>query len=126
VVDLAGLLSATEEDSLTASLAAHENESGNQIVVVTTPDLQGFDIVDYANRLGRHWEIGTSENDNGVLLVVAHNDRKVRIEVGYGLEGALTDSLSSVIIQREILPSFRNNKYAAGIEKGVTAILQAV
>jgi len=126
VVDLAGLLSATEEDSLTATLAAHENESGNQIVVVTTPDLQGFDIVDYANRLGRHWEIGTSENDNGVLLVVAHNDRKVRIEVGYGLEGALTDSLSSVIIQREILPSFRNNDYPAGIEKGVTAILQAV
>jgi len=126
VVDLANLLDAEKEASITATLAAHEDETGNQIVIVTTPDLKGYGITDYANRLGRHWEIGTSENDNGVLLVVAQTEKKVRIEVGYGLEGALTDSLSSVIIQREILPSFRKNDYPSGIQNGVNAILQAV
>ncbi len=126
VVDLANLLDAEKEASITATLAAHEDETGNQIVVVTTPDLKGYGITDYANRLGRHWEIGTSENDNGVLLVVAQAEKKVRIEVGYGLEGALTDSLSSVIIQREILPSFRKNDYPGGIQNGVDAILQAI
>jgi len=126
VVDLAGLLSPDKEVSITATLAAHEDETGNQIVVVTTKNLMGYGITDYANRLGRHWEIGTSENDNGILLVVAQNEKKVRIEVGYGLEGALTDSLSSVIIQREILPSFRKNDYPGGIQNGVDAILQAI
>jgi len=126
VVDVADLLSPEKEASITATLAAHEDETGNQIVVVTTKDLKGYGITDYANRLGRHWEIGTSENDNGVLLIVAQNERKVRIEVGYGLEGALTDSLSSVIIQREILPSFRKNDYPGGIQNGVNAILQAI
>lgn len=126
VVDLAGLLDEAAETALTAQLAAHEEETSNQIVVVTVPSLNGYDITDYANRLGRLWQIGTSEEDNGVLLVVAPNDRKVRIEVGYGLEGALTDSLSSIIIQREILPAFKDNDYATGIKKGTDAILKAV
>lgn len=126
VVDQAGLLDEQVEATLTATLAAHEAETSNQIVVVTLPSLNGYDITDYANRLGRHWEIGTSEEDNGILLVVAPNDRKVRIEVGYGLEGALTDSLSSIIIQREILPEFKNNDFPKGIMQGVAAITQAI
>lgn len=126
VVDQAQLLDAAQEASLSAQLAAHEAQSSNQIVVVTVPELDGYAIADYANRLGRAWQIGTGENDNGVLLVVAPNERKVRIEVGYGLEGALTDSLSSIIIQREILPRFRTNDYPGGISSGVGAIIKAV
>lgn len=126
VVDLAALLDEQQEQALIQTLAAHEAQTSNQIVVATLPDLEGYDIADYANRLGRHWEIGTLDNDNGVLMLVAPNQRKVRIEVGYGLEGALTDSLSSIIIQREILPSFRKNDYATGITNGVNAIIQAV
>lgn len=126
VVDQAQLLDPTQEASLSAQLEAHEAQTSNQIVVVTIPDLNGYAIADYANRLGRAWQIGTAENNNGALLVVAPADRKVRIEVGYGLEGALTDSLSSIIIQREILPAFRDNNYPLGIERGVSAIIQAV
>jgi uncharacterized protein len=126
VVDEAGLLDETREAALSAQLATHEEQTSNQLVVVTVPSLNGYDIADYANRLGRQWQIGTAEDDNGVLLVVAPNERKVRIEVGYGLEGALTDSLSSIIIQREILPPFRNNDYPLGIQQGVDAIIQAI
>lgn len=126
VVDQAQLLDTAQVASLSAKLEAHEAQTGNQIVVVTIPELEGYAIADYANRLGRSWEIGTAENDNGVLLVVAPNERKVRIEVGYGLEGALTDALSSVIIQREILPAFRSDNYPQGISNGVDAIIKAV
>ncbi len=126
VVDLADLLDSSQESALSAQLEEHENKTSNQLVVVTLPSLNGDEITDYANRLGRFWEIGTAEEDNGVLLVVASNDRKVRIEVGYGLEGALTDSLSSIIIQREILPAFRSDNYALGIRQGVNAIIQAI
>ncbi len=126
VVDLAGLLNESEEADLNSQLEEHEQQTSNQIVLVTLASLDGYDIADYANQLGRAWEIGTSEEDNGVLLVIAPNDRQVRIEVGYGLEGALTDSLSSIIIQREILPAFRENNYRDGIRQGVNAIVQAV
>lgn len=126
VVDLAGLLDDAEEGALVAQLESHEQETGNQLVVATVSSLDGRDIADYANRLGRFWQIGAAEVDNGVLLVVAPNERKVRIEVGYGLEGALTDSLSSIIIQREILPPFRSNNYPEGIRQGVNAILLAI
>lgn len=126
VVDQAQLLDQSQLASLSATLAEHEAQTSNQIVVVTIADLEGYAIADYANRLGRDWQIGTAENNNGVLLVVAPNERKVRIEVGYGLEGALTDALSSIIIQREILPAFRNNNYPGGISSGVDAIIQAI
>ena len=125
VVDQAQLLDSSQTAALSATLAEHEAQTSNQIVVATIPDLDGYAIADYANRLGRQWQIGTAENNNGVLLVVAPNERKVRIEVGYGLEGALTDALSSIIIQREILPAFRNDNYAVGIDNGVNAIIQA-
>ncbi|MEE9322835.1 MAG: TPM domain-containing protein [Granulosicoccus sp.] len=126
VVDQAQLLSPAQNAALTTKLAAYETESSDQVVVVTVATLDGFDIADYANRLGRQWGIGTAENDNGILLLVAPKERKVRIEVGYGLEGALTDALSSTIIQRELLPAFRKNDYPAGIDAGVNAILAAI
>lgn len=126
IVDQAQLLDQSQNASLSAKLATHEAQTSNQIVVATISDLDGYAIADYANRLGRQWQIGTAENDNGVLLVVAPNERKVRIEVGYGLEGALTDALSSIIIQREILPAFRSNDYPGGINNGVNAIIQAI
>lgn len=126
VVDQAGLLTDTEESALTQKLAALETSTSNQLVIATIPDLNGADIADYANRLGRHWEIGQADKNNGVLMIVAPNARKVRIEVGYGLEGELTDSLSSVIIQQEIIPHFKKLDYPRGINNGAAAIIAAL
>jgi len=126
VVDQAELLDAAAEAELTANLQAHEDDTSNQIVVVTVASLEGYDEADYALRLGREWGIGTEEKNNGVILLVAPNERKVRIEVGYGLEGALPDGLAGQIIRRNILPSFREDAYPEGIQSGVTSILQAV
>ena len=126
VVDEAGVLAPAQTQSLTQALAAAEQNTSNQLVVVTLPDLQGYDIADYGYQLGREWGIGSKENDNGVLLIVAPNDRKVRIEVGYGLEGVLTDALSSVIVQQEILPAFRQGQFYGGIQAGVTSIQAAI
>jgi len=126
VVDQAQILDAQTEASLSATLATHETSTSNQVVVVTIADLQGFAIADYANRLGRHWGIGTADKNNGVILLVAPEDRKLRIEVGYGLEGALPDATASLIIQREIYPSFKQSNYAEGITSGIHSILQAI
>lgn len=126
VVDSADMLSAAAEQALTQQLAEHEQATTNQIVVVTLPDLQGYTVEDFGYQLGRHWGIGRKENDNGALLLVAAAERKVRIEVGYGLEGALTDALSSNIIHSVILPQFRRGDFEGGIAQGVAAILGAV
>jgi len=126
VVDQAGMLGAAAERTLTAQLAAHENATGNQVVVVTLKDLGGYSIEEYGYRLGRHWGIGQKGQDNGVLLLVAKSERKVRIEVGYGLEGKLTDAISSNIIHTVIRPAFRAGRFAQGIQGGVTAIIQAL
>lgn len=126
VVDNANLMTAAQRQSLSQALASAEQNTSNQVVVVTLADLQGYEIADYGYQLGRHWGIGSKESDNGVLLIVAPNDRKVRIEVGYGLEGVLTDALSSVIIQQEILPAFRQGQFYGGIQAGVTAIQAAI
>lgn len=123
VVDQADLLSPAEEAELTQKLAALEDQSQRQLVVATIPDLQGYDIADYGYQLGREWGIGDAERDDGALLLVAPDERKVRIEVGYGLEGIMTDALSSVIIQNAILPEFRNDNYPAGINAGADAII---
>lgn len=122
VVDAAGLLSAAEEATLAARLAALEQQSQRQLVVATIPDLQGYAIEDYGYQLGRHWGIGHKERNDGVLLIVAPNERKVRIEVGYGLEPVLTDALSALIISRDILPQFRAGNYAGGILAGAESI----
>lgn len=122
VVDGANLISPAQEQALTTKLEALQTDTTDQLVVVTVPDLQGYEIEEYGYQLGRAWGIGQDKTNNGVLLIVAPNERKVRIEVGYGLEGILTDALSAVIIQNEVLPPFRDGDYARGIEQGVTAI----
>lgn len=126
VVDDADMLDAAQRQQLDAQLQAHENATGNQVVVVTLPDLDGYDIESYGYQLGRHWGIGQKGEDNGVLLIVAKEERKVRIEVGYGLEGTLTDAISANIIHTVILPQFRRGDFAGGIEQGVTAIIEAL
>lgn len=126
VVDLAALLDAETEAALISELEAHEQATSNQIVVATVPTLQGYAISDYANQLARHWAIGQAEVDNGVLLLVAPEERKVRIEVGYGLEGSLTDATSADIIRRQILPHFREDDYSKGITQGIKSILSAI
>ncbi len=126
VVDDADLLDPGQESTLTAKLKALEDETSDQLVVVTLPSLQGETIEDYGYQLGRHWGIGTKKLDNGVLLVVAPNERKVRIEVGYGLEGKLTDILSHLIVENSILPRFRNGDFPGGIESGVDDITLAL
>jgi uncharacterized protein len=123
VVDNANLLSAAAERQLTQQLQAQESATSNQVVVVTLKSLQGYDIADYGYQLGRHWGIGQAEKNNGVLLIVAPNERKVRIEVGYGLEGTLTDALSKQIIESQIIPHFKRKDYTGGIQAGTTAIL---
>jgi len=126
VVDQANLLDAQAEAALTEQLKEHEEATSNQIVVVTVNSLQGRDEADYALKLGREWGIGTEEKNNGVLLLVAPNERKVRIEVGYGLEGALPDGLAGQIIRRNMLPSFKEGEFQRGIQSGTSSILQAV
>lgn len=126
VVDEAGLLSPQTEAELESQLAAHERATTNQVVVITLKSLQGYDIADYGYQLGRHWAIGQKGKNNGVLLIFAPNDRKIRIEVGYGLEGALTDALSRDIIERIIRPAFRQGDVEQGIRAGTAAVLAAI
>jgi uncharacterized protein len=126
VVDQAELLDAQTEARLTQLLAAHEQVSTEQVVVVTLPNLQGLAIEDFGYQLGRHWAIGQKGEDNGALLLIARDERKLRIEVGYGLEGRLTDAQSSVIINQVITPAFKAGDYAKGISDGVAAILQVL
>ncbi|GGD77867.1 TPM domain-containing protein [Croceicoccus mobilis] len=123
VVDDAGLLSPTQEQALTQKLAALETQSNRQLVVATVPSLQGYNIEDYGYQLGRTWGIGQSEENNGVLLIVAPNERKVRIEVGYGLEPIITDGLSFLIINQQILPRFKQGDMAGGIIAGTQSLI---
>lgn len=123
VVDNAGLLSSTARETIIAELADHEAATTNQVVVVTLTGLQGYTIEEYGYQLGRHWGIGQAQKNNGVLLIVAPNERKVRFEVGYGLEGILTDALAHEIIQDRILPHFRQQQFESGITEGVKGVL---
>jgi uncharacterized protein len=122
VVDGANMLSPTVEANLTGRLAALESETGRQLVVVTVPDLQGYEIEDYGYQLGRQWGIGEAKADDGVLFIVAPNERKVRIEVGYGLEPILTDALSSVILQTAVIPKFKAGDMEGGVVAGADAV----
>src|SRR5581483_11099168 len=126
VVDEANILDAAQRAALIQKLAELEAKSTDQLVVVTLKSLQGTSIEDYGYQLGRHWQIGQKDKNNGVLLIVAPNERKVRIEVGYGLEGTLTDLVSNFIIQNSILPRFRANDYPGGIARGVDDIIQVL
>lgn len=113
-----------EEARLTQKLEALEKQSQRQLVVATVPSLQGYEISDYGYQLGRAWGIGQKDQNNGAILLVAPNDRKVRIEVGYGLEPVLTDGMSFLIINNAILPRFKANDMAGGIEAGTDAIIK--
>lgn len=123
VVNQAALLDPACVQKLTAKLAQWEGKTGDQLAVVTVPSLAGEDVESFSNRLFRHWALGEAKINNGILLVVAPNDRQVRIEVGYGLEGTLTDALSSVIIHTWLIPAFRDGNYCLGVQEGVDAIL---
>jgi uncharacterized protein len=119
-------MSAGQEAQLSRRLEAHERATGNQVVVATLDDLQGYSIEEYGYQLGRSWGIGEKGKDTGVLLVVAPSERAVRIEVGYGLEGELTDAISSNIIHGVIVPEFRRGRFGEGIEAGAVAIIAAL
>lgn len=124
VVDAAHILPADVAARLDQKLAALEQQSQRQVVVATLPDLQGYEISDYGYRLGRAWGIGDKQRNDGALLIVAPKERKVRIEVGYGLEPVLTDGLSTIIIQQQILPRFKAGDMPGGIEAGTDAIIR--
>jgi uncharacterized protein len=122
VVDNAGLLTPQDRTAIEAELKAIEDKSTDQVVVVTVPSLGGYEIEDYGYQLGRHWKIGQKDKDNGALLIVAPNERKVRIEVGRGLEPHLTDAMSKIIIENAILSKFRRGDFSGGIRDGVRDI----
>jgi uncharacterized protein len=126
VVDEAGILESAARAALTDKLAALEAKTSDQLVVVTLRSLQGTSIEDFGVELGRAWRIGQKDKDNGALLIVAPSERKVRIEVGYGLEGELTDAVSRLIIENAILPRFRAGDYAGGISRGVDDIISVL
>jgi uncharacterized protein len=123
VIDEANVLDAAQRAALERKLKAHEDKTSDQVVVATVRSLAGTSVEDYANRLYRHWQLGQKDRNNGVLLLVAPNERKVRIEVGYGLEGALTDALSKVIITAAIAPRFKAGDFAGGLDAGADAII---
>lgn len=125
VVDGAGMLGSTSLRYLTPLLAAHEKRTGDQVVVVTLDSLRGNSIEEFAVQLGRHWGLGQRDLNNGVLLIVARAERKMRIEVGYGLEGLLTDALASQIIAG-MGQDFAQGEFAQGIINGTKAILETL
>ena len=126
VVDTAEILSPAVEAALTERLAAFEDSTTTQVVVLTVPSLGGAVLEEFATRVFRAWGIGQEGRDNGALLLVARDDRAVRIEVGYGLEGDLTDARSATIIRTDIVPHFRGGDYDAGVLAGTEAILASV
>jgi len=126
VTDLTQTLNATERGALEAKLADWEARTTNQLAVLLVPSTQPEPIEAYAIRVADAWKIGRKGSDNGVLLVVAKNDRKVRIEVGYGLEGTLTDVTSRRIIAESIAPAFRDGRFGAGLEAGTDRIISVV
>ncbi len=126
VVDEAGVVQSGTRSDIEEMLKNLEDKSGIQFVVATVKSLQGSDIETYANQLFRSWKLGEAKKNNGVLLLVAPTEHKVRIEVGYGLEGTLTDALSSVIISSAIIPSFKTGDFSGGIERGVDGIISVL
>jgi uncharacterized protein len=126
VVDQAGVMTAENRSDIEAKSKELEDKSGIQLVVATVKSLQGSDIETYANGLFRFWKLGEAKKNNGVLLLVAPAEHKVRIEVGYGLEGTLTDALSSVIISSAIVPRLKTGDFSGGIERGIDGIISVL
>ncbi len=126
VVDQAGIIPDDVEAQLSQRLDEFEARNQRQFVVATVDSLQGYDIADYGYQLGREWALGDAERNDGIILLVAPNERKVRIEVGYGLEPIMTDGLSALIIQQQILPRFRDGDFPGGIVAGADAIITQI
>ncbi|MGE0666517.1 MAG: YgcG family protein [Sphingomonadales bacterium] len=126
VVDQAQILSEPAERRIDGWLESFEHDTRRQAVVVTVKSLEGTAIEDYGVGLGRKWGIGEKDTNTGAILLVAPNDRQVRIEVGYGLEGELTDALSRAIIEQKIIPAFKRGDYETGITDGTAAMLDAL
>lgn len=126
VNDYANLLSYEAKARIDNKLAEHEKATTNQVVVLTIFDLKEEVLEEFSIKVAETWGIGQKDKDNGVLLLISLNDRKLRIEVGYGLEGSLTDYISSSIIRNSIVPYFKSGDYEKGIESGVDSILSAI
>lgn len=126
VVDAAHLLPEPVVKTLSDDLAAHEARTGNQVAVLTLPSLEGEPLEEFSHRVATAWKLGQKGTDNGVLILVVPGDRKVRIEVGYGLEGTLTDAKSAHIIREEMTPRFRIGDFSGGIAAGVKAVLGTI
>ncbi len=126
VVDDAHILSPATAADLERKLADLEQKSGIQLVVATTPSLGGVEVEPYANGLFRAWKLGEAKKNNGVLLLIAPKERRIRIEVGYGLEGTLTDAVSSIIIRNAIAPRLKAGDFNAGVTRGVDDIITAL
>ena len=126
VVDLARVLPAEDRQQLSDQLKAHEEKTGNQVAVLILPSLEGEPLEEYSHRVATTWKLGQKGTDNGVLLLVALSERKLRIEVGYGLEGTLTDARSSRIIRQEIVPRFKAGNIPEGVRAGTDAILKTI
>jgi uncharacterized protein len=124
IVDQADVLPAQVEMNLSAKLEALEADTSRQLVIVTVSSLQSYEIEDYGYQLGRVWGIGDARQDTGVLFLVAPNERRVRIEVGYGLEPILTDALSNAILLEKVLPRFRNGDVSGGVVAGAEALVE--
>lgn len=122
VTDSANVLTAQQERSLEIDLQNYRGETSNEIAVLIVPSLDGEDIADTAVQVGREWGVGSKDNENGILLLIAVEDRQVFIAVGYGLEGAVPDLAAKQIIEREITPQFKEGKYFEGIEAGIAAL----
>jgi len=123
VVDNAEILKPATRDALTTALGAHEQATGNQVVVLTVPTIGDDSIEGYATKVFENWKLGQKGKDNGVLVIVVPKDRKMRIEVGYGLEGTLPDAVASRIIRNVMTPQFKNGDYDKGVTDGVAAII---
>jgi uncharacterized protein len=126
IVDRAALLPPELSSSLSAELAAHEDRTGNQVVFLSIPSLEGESLEEYSHRVATTWKLGRKGLDNGVLVLVAHRDRKIRIEVGYGLEGTLTDAQAARIIRQEMVPRFRAADFPGGISAGLRAVMGTI
>jgi uncharacterized protein len=126
VVDDANILDPPTRAALDQKLAELEAKTTDQLVIVTLKSLQGTSIEDFGVALGRAWRVGQRDKNNGVLLIVAPSERKVRIEVGYGLEGTLTDAVSKLIIENAIIPRFRANDVPGGVTRGVDDIISVL
>ena len=123
VVDQADLLTPEAESQLTERLAALEDRTTDQFVVATIPSLAGRTVEDYSNSLANRWSLGQAGKDNGVLLLVAPNERRIRIAIGYGLEGIISNARAQQIIDRDLLPAFRERRWQDGISSGVDSII---